>query len=310
MNKKLIAALSSLLLILPISANAAQLRNNTVAQPTIAILDTALDTSIKSIKDRVVYEACVLQWASCPNGFSEMEGTNSSTLPQTMLSRNGFDHGTQMASIAIQTNPNVNIVFVRIIGNGPTGSRQSTGEQTIYGALDWVIRNQARLNIQAVSISQGHNSHKPGADYCASTPITESKINRLVQLGIPVMVAAGNNRDYSRINWPSCISSAVAVGATMPTKSVAVYSNHDPERIDFYALGTFRATTVGNKAINSAGTSGSAVVAATQWATIKSAKPHLSYSDIYNLISNTSIATGNSVVKNAKLINLEGALNG
>lgn len=311
MNKKILSALAAIILIIPVSAQAAQLQNKTVAQPTIAILDTAIDTSLPIFKDRIVFEACVTQWNACPNGQGEMEGTNSATLPRNFLSRNGFNHGTQMASLAIQENPNVNIVFVRIIGSGPTGLRKPSGEQTVYAALDWVLRNKDRFNIQAVSMSQGHhNLGRPNTQYCPNTPITEAKIKSLSDAGIPVFVPAGNNRDYFRIDWPACIPSTISIGATMPTKSVAIYSNYDQSLVDFFALGTTRAVDVGGRTVNVAGTSASTVIAATQWATIKSAKPHLSYSEIYDLISRTSIPTENSKVKGGKLINLEGALNG
>ena len=311
MNKKILAAVSALIILVPVSAQAAQLQNKTVAQPTIAILDTAIDTSIPAIKDRVIYEACVTQWASCPNKMREMEGTNSATLPSNFIAKNGFDHGTQMASLAISTNPNVNIVFVRIIGMSAQGFRQSTSEETTYMGLDWVIRNKEKFNIQAVSLSQGHNAlGAKGTDYCPKTPITEGKIKQLADSGIPVFVSAGNNRDYSRINWPACIPASIAVGATMPTKSIAVYTNYDKNLLDFFALGTTRATTVGGKVINVAGTSASTVIAATQWATIKSVKPNLTYSEIYDLISRTATTTKNSSITDGKLINLEGALNG
>lgn len=310
MNKKILSALAAITLLIPVSAQAAQLQNKNVAQPTIAILDTALDTSLPIFKDKIVFEACVTQWASCPNGQFEMEGPGSSTLNSQWISKNGFDHGTQIASIAVATNPNVKIVFVRIIGVNSKGLRQATGEATVYNALDWVIRNKDRFNIQAVSMSQGHSSlRNPDPNYCPTTPITEDKINTLMNAGIPVFFPTGNARNYSKIDWPACIPSSIAVGATMPTGSIAVYSNHDPLLTDFFAQGTTRATTVGNKVVNFAGTSASTVVAATQWATIKSAKPDLTYGQIYDLISRTSKATTNSKIKNGKLINLQGALN-
>jgi hypothetical protein len=126
MNKKILSAILAVTLLIPATANAASLRNKTVAQPTIAILDTAIDTSIPSIKDRIIFEACVIQWSSCPNGLKEMEGKNSATMPLDFMSKNGFDHGTQMASLAVATNPNVQIVFVRIIGANSNGLRQAT----------------------------------------------------------------------------------------------------------------------------------------------------------------------------------------
>ena len=294
-----------------ISANAASLQNKNVAQPTIAILDTALDTSLPIFKDKILFEACVTQWSSCPNGLSEMEGTNSSTLKPEWISKNGFDHGTQIASIAVATNPNVKIVFVRIIGTSSTGLRQSTSEATVYNALDWVIRNKDKFNIQAVSMSQGHSSGRnPDPNYCPSTPITESKINQLMTAGVPVFFPTGNARNYSKIDWPACIPSSVAIGATMPAETIAIYSNHDPLLTDFFALGQVKATNPGGKVVNVGGTSAATVIAATQWATIKASKPHLTYSQIYDLISKTSKPTYNSKIPSGKLINLGAALNG
>jgi len=310
MNKKITGALLALTLLIPATANAANLSNKTVGTPTIAILDTALDTSLPIFKDRILLEACVTQWASCPNGSFEMEGPNSSTLKSEWISKNGFNHGTEMASLAVATNPNVKIVFVRIIGANASGLRQSTGESTVYNALDWVLRNKDRLNIQAVSMSQGHSNFVAGADYCPKTPITEGKIKALADAGIPTFFPTGNARNYSKIDWPACIPQSIAVGATMPTGSVAIYSNHDPLLTDFFAQGTIRGITVGNKPVNLAGTSAATVIAATQWATIKAAKPNLTYSQIYELISKTSTPTFNSKVTGGKLINLQGALNG
>jgi hypothetical protein len=310
MNKKLISALVAITLAIPtISANAASLQNKTVAQPTIAILDTAIDTSLPIFKDRILFEACVTQFSTCPNGMSEMEGTNSAIMPADQLSRNGFDHGTQMASLAVAANPNVKIVFVRIIGSNPNGTRQVAGEPTVINGLDWVLRNKDRFNIQAVSMSQGHhNLGAAGTDYCPKTPITEGKIKALADAGVPVFLPAGNNRDYVRIDWPACIQSSIAVGAVMPTNEVAIYSNFDSKLVDFFALGTTRAIVPGGKVINVGGTSAATVIAATQWATIKAAKPTLTYTQIYDLIAATSIPTKNSRVSGGKLINLTGAL--
>jgi hypothetical protein len=312
MNKKILAVLVTITLAIPtISANAASLQNKNVAQPTIAILDTALDTSLPIFKDKILFEACVTQWSSCPNGLSEMEGTNSSTLKPEWISKNGFDHGTQIASIAVATNPNVKIVFVRIIGTSSTGLRQSTSEATVYNALDWVIRNKDKFNIQAVSMSQGHSAGRnPDPNYCPSTPITEGKINQLITAGIPVFFPTGNARNYSKIDWPACIPSSVAIGATMPAETIAIYSNHDPLLTDFFALGQVKAINPGGRVVNVGGTSAATVIAATQWATIKESKPHLTYSQIYDLISKTSKPTYNSKITGGKLINLGAALNG
>ena len=295
-----------------VSKNTESVQNKNLSNPTIAILDGALDTSIPIIKDRLIYEACVTQWSTCPNDMAETEGPGSSTIKPEWLAKNGFDHGTQMASLAIATNPNINIVFVRIVGTNPTlGLRQATGEATVYNALDWVIRNKDRFNIQAVSMSQGQStSRNPDPNYCPTTPITEGKINTLAAAGVPVFFPTGNSRSYTKIDWPACIPASIAIGATMPAETIAIYSNYDPLLTDFFALGNTRATSVGGKVVNVAGTSASTVIAATQWATIKAAKPTLTYTEIYDLISRTAKPTFNSKVPSGKLIDLQAALNG
>ena len=310
MNKKLITALVALTLIVPATTYAAPLQNRTVSVPTIAILDTAIDTSLPILKDKIVYEVCVTQWSTCPNGQPVMEGPGSATIPQPNISQNGFDHGTQMAVIAVNNNPDIRIVFVRIIGMNSWGGRQATGEPTVYNGLQWVIDNQAKFNIQAVSMSQGHHNLLPLNEYCPVTPITESKVQALKNMGIPVFFPAGNQRDYTKIDWPACIPDSIAISATMPTKEIAIYSNFDPKLTDFFAQGTTTSLKPGGQKVNVAGTSASTVTAATQWATIKSIKPTLSYSQIYDLISRTSLPTKNSKITGGKLINLQGAING
>jgi hypothetical protein len=311
MHKKIIMALVALTLVIPVSAKAALLQNKTVVQPTIAILDTAVDTSVPYIKNNIIFEACIEKWATCPNGMPEMEGTNSAILPANIFSSNGFDHGTIMASSAVQTNSNVRIVFVRIIGVSKKGVRQPTSEQTVWSGLEWVIRNKTRFNIQAVSLSMGHHDlGAEGTDYCPKTPITEDKIKVLADMNVPVFFPAGNGRDYSRVDWPSCIKSAVTIAASTPNNEIAIYTNYDSSTVDFFANGTVRAYVPGNKLSNVAGTSASTVIAATQWATIAANKPNLTYNEIYDLFSKTSISISNSKITGGKLIDLSRALNG
>ena len=152
MNKKLIMALVALALALPVTANAApklNLKSTSASAPTIAILDSAIDMSQDKFKNSVVYEVCLIEiffnsTARCPNGLTQMEGAGSATLPVDKLALGGFDHGTLMADQAIQSNPNVKIVFIRIVGQRVDGSREHTNEATVYNALQWVINNQSK----------------------------------------------------------------------------------------------------------------------------------------------------------------------
>lgn len=287
----------------------ANLQNKNL-KPALAILDTAIDASLPEFKDRIIHEVCLVERGPCPNGGTIMEGPGAAQMPVDLIKRNGFDHGTQMASVAIKNNPNMNIVFVRIIGNNPSGSRQVATEKTLALALQWVIENHSKWNIQAVSMSQGHHNLPTMLDYCPKTPNTESKIKALLALNVPVFFPAGNNGDVFKIDWPSCIRDSISVGAVMPAKTIAAYSNGDPNLLDFYALGTMQGLTVGGAKVNMAGTSAATQIAASNWIAVRSVKPNFTYQQIYDLFVKTSEFTYNSKVKSGRLMNLQGAING
>lgn len=310
MNKKYIIGGIVLSLLIPAVSYA---DTTTSTGPTIAILDTAIDTSIPELNGKIIYEACITEFGGCAGGAFQAEGPGSASLPLAQITKNGFDHGTQMAATAVQTNSNIKIVFVKIVGSNPrNGFRQAMSDKSVDNALAWVIANKSKFNIQAVAMSQGTNSNLGAAntDYCPKTPVTEERIETLKSLNVPVFFPAGNRSDYSRLDWPACIPSAIATGAVLPDNSVAFYSNYDSKLIDFYSLGSLKVKTAGNTIVPIAGTSAANIVSAVNWATIANAKPFLSYQQTYDLISSTSVTVKSSKVLNGKLINVAVALNG
>jgi hypothetical protein len=308
MNKKITTALIAILLVVPTASHAAL--KNTSIEPTLAILDTAIDTSLPLFKDKIIQEVCLLERGPCPNGQTYMEGPGAASMTSELINKNGFEHGTQMTYLAISNNPNMKIVFVRIIGNNSDGIRQVATEAAVYNALQWVIDNKDKYNIKAVTMAQASSNWVPGSDYCPKTPITQSKIQSLVANNIPVFLPAGNDFNYEKLRWPACLPESISIGATMPTKAVAVYTNYDAKLIDFFALGTTITYGPGNVKAPIAGTSASIQAAAASWLAVSSAKPGLTYTQMYDLISRTSTPTSNSKIKGGKLINLQGALNG
>ena len=303
MTKRIIFAVTLAMLgILP--ANAEE------SKPSIAIIDTAIDTSLPIFQGRVIQEVCILDLPSCPNGDYYMEGAGSAVLPYDIISRNGFSHGTQMASIAALANPNVNIVFIRIIAHNSKGYRMPTTENTVAEAMAWVRDNKDIYNIQAVSMSQGHHKLLYYRQYCPSSKILQPMITELKNMNIPVFFPTGNNGDKNRIDWPACIQDSIAIGAVDLNNSIAASSNVDTVLTDFYAKGTVKTINVGNRNGVSSGTSVAAQIAAAQWMYIKSLKPNLTYDEMYNLISKTSYAVKAKDNLSGRLINVKGAING
>lgn len=305
MNKKLITALLSLSLIVPVAVHTASAAQTA---PTIAILDTALDSSLPAFQGKIVQEVCILQYGLCPNGQSFMEGPGAAAMSATTITMNGFDHGTQMTSVFVNTNPNAKIIFIRIIGD-KSGIRQPAGEPTVYNALNWVKANASKYNIQAVSMSQGHHNIGPaGTDYCPKTPITENAVKDLMSMEIPVFFPSGNGRDYSRIDWPACIDVSVSVGYVDQQNEISSSSNNDSVKLDFFAPGFFTSYGPGNILKNISGSSAATQVVAANWIAYKSAKPSASYSQILDSFKQTSVPTVGRQGKFTKLINLSKAL--
>lgn len=306
MNKKLITALVALSLIVPTTANAA-LKNQS-DRPTVAILDTAIDTSLPLFNGKIIQEVCLTEWTTCPNGMSYMEGPGAASMPAALISKNGFDHGTQMVSTFITNNPNVDVVFIKIIGNTSTGARQTAGEASVYNALRWVKQNASKYNIQAVTMSQGHhNLGAAGTDYCPKTPITEQSIKDLAAMEIPVFFPVGNGGDYKRIDWPACLDVSISVGAVDRSPFIAGNTNYDDSKVDMFTTGYVTVPSVGNVVKNIAGSSAATQVAAAKWLEVKS-KTSLSMNDILTAFKSTSISVQGKVGTFKKLIDVNAAI--
>ena len=133
---------------------------------SIVIIDTAIDSSIPQLKEKLVQEVCVIGSGTCPNGTNFQEGPGAATLPITQVYSNGFDHGTIMSLIANKVNPDVNIIFIRIAGMNPkTGAMYTFTDTQVTKALDWVISNKSKYNIVSVSSSVGTHLLNSGANY-------------------------------------------------------------------------------------------------------------------------------------------------
>lgn len=305
MTKKLITALLSLSLALPLavySASAAPMA------PSVAIIDTGIDDTLPSFQGKIVTQVCILEFTLCPNGTSFEESPRAAVIPSSFINLNGFEHGTQMASTLLLANPNLNIVFIRIVGNNPTGGRINPTASSVDKALTWVKDNSSKYNIQAVTMSQGHHNLGPaGTDYCPKTPVTEQTIKDLIAINVATFFAVGNGSDYKRIDWPSCIESSVAVGSVDRGNLIASTSNSDT-LLDFYATGYVTVASPGNVMKNISGSSAATQTAAGQWLALRSSKPSYTYNQILDSFKNTTVSTVGRAGTFVKLMNLSGAL--
>lgn len=315
--KKLITAILAITLTTLSMPAQANLKNRT-SVPTLAVLDTALDTSIPAIKSRLIGEVCILDWPSCPNGTKFMEGAGAAVIPMNILVNRDFNHGTQMVSAAIANNPNMNILFVRIIGHTSRGMRQSTNVHTVTNALEWVYNNRDKYNISAISVSQGNNiviNKKASTNYCPVTA-TDIMVDRLISVNIPVFFPSGNSGSIAsmqnKIEWPACIPNAIAVGgvevAGLDTPQASRTSNYDPVLVDTWDAMTSRVFFPGGQSGNAYGTSVANQIAASKYVALKTVKPTLTVNQLISLIKSTSKNISNPLGQNILMFDLQKAL--
>lgn len=226
-------------------------------KPAIAIIDTGVDTS----QVNVYHEVCLMEEKRCPNKQTFMEGPGSAN----RAAINGFEHGTNMVKVAQAINPNMNIIFIRIVpadknDKNPMFSAVNSNS-TIKQALDWVIKNKTKFNIVATSTSfTEYSKFKKGLNYCPVNSSLQKTIVSLQSLNVGVFFGAGNDYKTTQIGYPACIAESIAVGASNADNRVELYSNKAPE-IDFFALGTY--DILGKRIM---GTSPATAALAAHWA--------------------------------------------
>ncbi len=274
-----------------------------VLQPTyaqdkksIVIIDTAVDTSLPALQGKIIHEVCLMEELRCPNKKSFMEGPGSATLPANQIYSGGFAHGTQMSLVATKTNPNIDIVFIRIFPmdkNGNVATSAANANSTVKQALDWVIKNKTKFNVVAVSVSLGQKPTKTGTNYCSMNRFDsglKSSIESLKALGVASVFATGNERDKTRINYPACLTEAVAVASIGPRGNTEAYNN-DSAETDFYALGRHEFATE-----NVSGTSAATAAFAAYWAKSYAGNYQMTYDYLKSIATTSDTNKNNTVV--------------
>lgn len=90
-----------------------------------------------------------------------------------------WNHGTQMASIVNQVNPDANLILIRNSRVSSNGIVTPGGEKDFEAALEWVAQNASQYNIVAVSFSRGDHSW---AKKSSGSSSEVAKLERIVNL--------------------------------------------------------------------------------------------------------------------------------
>jgi hypothetical protein len=250
---------------------------------TLVIIDSGINTQLDWAKAAIVEEACFIEYGKCPNGLASMTGPGAAHIDPALVKDKALSHGTQMASVAVATNPNVKIVVVRIVGMSAKGFANSYTTRGLATAMDWVVANSQRLNVGAVSISLGR-AYAEASCPIAAEPRLQSQIISLASMNVATVIASGNNSNKLKVNYPACIPEAIAVGATDRPYTIkqvqgTVYpimlmSNGGPD-LDLVTMGRHTVTDLNGVKTVSLGTSNANTVVATRLAQSLSDGPTL-----------------------------------
>lgn len=195
---------------------------------SIAFIDVGITSGHPYFGGRVVDGVCVSNNFSCPNGSNYQEGVAAAEAPPDNFSVNieDINHGNMVAGIAAgEINslapggvaPDANIIMAR---------NDARTDRGIIDALDYFFRVKDQHNLQAVSISMGRLPSRANMLNCStdSQSMFES-VQRLVDSGIPVFAAAGNEQNPYGMLLPACLPNVISVGSVENSGEVANWSN-------------------------------------------------------------------------------------
>lgn len=267
----------------------------------VAVIDGGFNFNHPMLRGKSIGDACfgsddATAKNNCPSGAASQIGVGAASNCPALSAR--CNHGTHIASVAAG-NDGVNFGVARgakivpidafytisdPVDCAPDLTCEVTDSLAVLDALDYINENAAALNIAAVNISIGGQLRD---GYCDDDP-RRGVIDMLRQKGIAVAVAAGNEGVTGRLATPSCISSALAVGATNDGTGVANFSNF-AQTLDVMApgVGIYGASGGGIGIVTLNGTSSAAPHVAGAWTVLRQAVPTGTYNDLETALKNT-----------------------
>jgi Subtilase family/Peptidase inhibitor I9 len=176
-------------------------------RPGIGVHAYVIDTGVQLNHDEFI--------SSLGNGFDALTpGGNANDC---------HGHGTHVAGtiggFKYGVAPSVTIHPVRVMNCGGTGHAS-----TIIAGMDWVAAHHVKPAIANLSVGG------------AASQAQDDAVERLIDSGVTVVVAAGNYEIDACKMSPARMPSAITVGATGQDDAIASFSNHGP-CIDLFAPG-------------------------------------------------------------------------
>nr|BAL57564.1 peptidase S8/S53 [uncultured Chloroflexota bacterium] len=265
----------------------------------VALLDTGVDLTHPDLADNIVAQKCFSRGACLPGNTDQ--GNNAQDFT---------GHGTHIAGIITgrgQTSPrgvapDAGLVVVRVL----TGSGAGFTSDVISG-LDWVVANQAQLQVKIINLSLGGGAYQGTCDQAdANTRLYAEAVRAAREVGIIIFAAAGNSGFLDKMMAPACIADVVAVGSTYDadfgtvtlanctdenvTVDQVVCASNSSTALDLLAPGVaIDSTALGGGQSQQSGTSMSTAQASAVAALMLQANPDLTPSEIETILKNTGV---------------------
>lgn len=153
-------------------------------------------------------------------GFATLSWGSGSTDPVEVANISG--HGTNVGGIVGAVAPETDLISLGVFAyyepDPSTGFQGDvfTNDGDVAEGLDWVIEHREEYNIVAANMSLGSEVDPDMRGYCSgwvagSYPAVFANVR---DAGVLPVVASGNEYSKTAISSPSCVPSAVAVGAS------------------------------------------------------------------------------------------------
>ncbi len=166
----------------------------------VGVLDTGVNLNHPDLSRDIVHQYHFLnQGADVGTGAMDLHG-----------------HGSNVAGIVtsdgtiapVGVAPDARIVAIQVL------DRNNRGWVSDWIAgLDYLVSNQATLNVQVVNMSLVTDAQFNGSVCDAQLSVFADVVARARNLGMVIFASSGNTGSFSSMTGPACVSGVVAVGA-------------------------------------------------------------------------------------------------